>query len=246
MIIVHVPHASRVIPPDARAGIVLSDTELQHELDRMTDSFTDIIATRALAGSGVGARIVAPPVSRLVVDVERFTDGSEPMEAVGMGAIYTRTHEGRVLRERVDTALLERYFHPHAAAMTDAVDRALAEYERAVVIDVHSYPTGRLPYEITAAGAARPEICIGTDEFHTPRWLLDAAEATFAGFDVTLDSPFAGTYAPLKHYGADARVASIMIEIRRDQYMDEDAVALHDGVQRVVEALAGLMRGICT
>lgn len=91
MIILHVPHASRVIPPDARAGIVLSDTELEHELDRMTDSFTDIIATRALAGSGIGARIVAPPVSRLVVDVERFTDGSEPMEAVGMGAIYTRT-----------------------------------------------------------------------------------------------------------------------------------------------------------
>jgi len=241
-IILHVPHASRVIPPDVRADIVLGNAELEHELDRMTDSFTDVIAARALVAPGLYARVVASPVSRLVVDVERFTDGSEPMEAVGMGAIYTRTHDGEVLRESIDNGLLDRYFHPHAAAMTDAVDEALAEHGCAVIIDVHSYPTERLPYEITDADAPRPEICIGTDEFHTPRWLLDAAREAFADFEIGLDSPFAGTYAPLKHYAADGRVASIMIEIRRDQYMDEDAVALRDGVERVVEAVARLMR----
>ena len=106
-IILHVPHASRVVPPDVRAGMVLSDAELEHELDQMTDSFTDVIVARALVASGVDARVVAAPVSRLVVDVERFTDGSEPMEAVGMGAIYTRTHDEQLLRERVDNGLLD-------------------------------------------------------------------------------------------------------------------------------------------
>lgn len=239
MIILHVPHASRAIPPDVRPDIILGDAELEYELDRMTDSFTDVIATRAQAASAVDARVVASAVSRLVVDVERFTDGSEPMEAVGMGAIYTRTHDGQMLREHVDDGLLDRHFHPHAAAMTDAVDEALAEHGRAVIIDIHSYPTERLPYEVV--DAFRPEICVGTDDFHTPPWLLDAVREAFGGFEIGLDSPFAGAYAPLKHYGVDARVASIMIEIRRDQYMDESVVALRDGVERVVEAVARLV-----
>ena len=31
-----------------------------------------------------------------------------------------------------------------------------------------------------------------------------------------LDTPFAGTYVPLPHHRTDARVASLMLEIRRD------------------------------
>ena len=36
------------------------------------------------------------PVSRLVVDPERFI--ADPMECVGMGVVYTRTSNGEVLR----------------------------------------------------------------------------------------------------------------------------------------------------
>ena len=39
--------------------------------------------------------------------------------------------------------------------------------------------------------------------------------------DVALNTPFAGTIVPLKHYGKEPRVNSVMLEIRRDQYMDE-------------------------
>lgn len=237
-IILHVPHASRTIPADARPSIVLTDADLEHELDLMTDSSTDVIAGRAAAATG--ATVVEAAVSRLVVDVERFTDGSEPMEEVGMGPIYTRTHDQRELRESVDPALLDRWFYPHADAVEHAVAAALKSHGRAVVIDVHSYPTHRLPYEMTGDDAPRPEICLGTDPAHTPAWLLEATREAFAGFDVALDSPFAGTYVPLRFYGEHARVASIMIEIRRDQYMDEAAVTPTSGLDRVVASLADL------
>ncbi|WP_062377742.1 N-formylglutamate amidohydrolase [Demequina pelophila] len=239
-IILHVPHASREIPRDARGGIVLSDIGLEHELDMMTDSFTDAIASRAAEASGAPPTIVAAPVSRLVVDVERFTDGSEPMERVGMGPIYTATHDRGVLRERVDRTLLDRYFRPHAQAVEDAATASLGTHGRAVLIDVHSYPTRRLPYEMVEDDALRPEICIGTDALHTPTRLLEAARAAFADYEVALDSPFGGTYVPLRYYGNDARVASIMIEIRRDQYMDEASVRQHDGLSRLADGLAGL------
>ncbi|WP_187329868.1 N-formylglutamate amidohydrolase [Demequina rhizosphaerae] len=241
-VILHVPHASRAVPPEVRSGILLDDATLERELDAMTDSFTDVIASRAAEAAGLEVLVVAAPVSRLVVDVERFTDGSEPMEAVGMGPVYTRTHDQRTLRDAVNPTLLDRYFHPHAQAVEDAVTAALETHGRAVVIDVHSYPTHRLPYEMAANDAPRPEVCLGTDAAHTPPWLLDAAREAVAGFEIGLDAPFAGTYVPLSRYGHDARVASIMIEIRRDQYMDEDAVEPHSGLEAVASALAELCR----
>ena len=70
-----------------------------------------------------------------------------------------------------------------------------------MIIDVHSYPTEPLPYELHGDGP-RPPVCLGTDPFHTPAGLLAAAEDAFAGFGGTgVDSPFAGAYVPLKYYG---------------------------------------------
>jgi N-formylglutamate amidohydrolase len=48
-------------------------------------------------------------------------------------------------------------------------------------------------------------------------------EAAFAaeGMRVLRDSPFAGTFVPSGSYGTDARVHSVMIEVRRGLYMDE-------------------------
>ncbi|WP_062306747.1 N-formylglutamate amidohydrolase [Demequina subtropica] len=243
-VILHVPHASRGIPADVRRGILLDDAALEHELDMMTDSFTDVIAARATEAAGIEALVITAPVSRLVVDVERFVDGSEPMEKVGMGPIYTHTHDQRTLRDTVDAALLDRYFHPHTQAVEDAVTAALEAHGQVVVIDLHSYPTHRLPYEMAEHDAPRPQICLGTDAFHTPAWLLDAARSALDGFEIGLDSPFAGTYVPLRFYGHDARVASIMVEIRRDQYMDESTVRAHDGLEALVGALADLCAGV--
>ncbi len=46
-VIIHVPHSSRVIPDDVRAGILLDDLALERELNAMTDAYTDVIAEDA-------------------------------------------------------------------------------------------------------------------------------------------------------------------------------------------------------
>lgn len=246
-VLLHVPHSARAVPGHVRERILLDDAGLAAELDHMTDSYTDLIAARAAGRTG--AWRFTNRLSRLVVDPERFPDEREEMRAVGMGAVYTRTSHGAPLREpdpRHERALLDAYFEPYAAAMTAAVQDRLEATGRAVVIDVHSYPGAPLPYELHGDGP-RPAVCLGTDAFHTPAWLLDAAREAFAPCgEVGLDSPFAGTYVPLKHYGEVREVSALMVEIRRDGYMREPGGAPGEGLDRFGDALAALVAAVGT
>ncbi|MFE7750589.1 N-formylglutamate amidohydrolase [Streptomyces sp. NPDC057428] len=242
-VLLHVPHSSRAVPADVREGISLDDEALEAELDHITDSHTAELAALAVASCAVPPWRFVNDLSRLVVDPERFPDEREEMLAVGMGAVYTHTsHRERLRPPGTSTQpLLDRFFHPYAQAMTAAVDGRLAATGRAVVIDVHSYPTTPLPYELHGTGP-RPPVCLGTDRFHTPPELLARAEAAFAGFGGTgLNSPFPGTYVPLRHYGTDRRVDALMIEIRRDLYMSEPGGPAGPGLAALATSLTELV-----
>jgi N-formylglutamate amidohydrolase len=181
-VILHVPHSAREIPADVRAGIVLDDDALERELDHIVDAHTALIAGAASELSAVTPWRFVNRLSRLVVDPERFPDEREEMLAVGMGAVYTRTtHRERLRPTGTDPEpLLARYFRPYADAMTEAVAERLAAAGRAVIVDVHSYPTRALPYELHGHGP-RPPVCLGTDTFHTPPELLAAARRPSRG-----------------------------------------------------------------
>ncbi|WP_225800843.1 N-formylglutamate amidohydrolase [Streptomyces sp. NK15101] len=245
-VLLHVPHSSREVPAEVRAGILLGDGELEHELDHITDSHTAEIAAVAAATARATPWRFVNGLSRLVVDPERFPDEREEMLSVGMGAVYTRTTHRATLRPAgFDPGpLLDRYFVPYARAMTRAVAERLAVAGRVVIVDVHSYPTERLPYELHGDGP-RPPVCLGTDAFHTPPALLDAAREAFGGFGgVGTDSPFAGTYVPLEYYGRDPRVSALMVEIRRDLYMSEPGGPAGPGVEALGTALAALVDAV--
>jgi N-formylglutamate amidohydrolase len=222
-VLLHVPHASTVIPSWVRERILLDDRALARELAAMTDARTDGIAEVAADAAQLRPWRFVNRLSRLVIDPERFTEpGAEEMEAVGMGAVYTATHDRRTLRrddpEHHDE-LLSRFFEPYAGALADVVDERLTTTGSAVVIDVHSYPEVALPYELHP-DLDRSQICLGVDSAHTPEWLVTAAREAFAGWATAVNAPFAGTYVPTRHFARDFRVASIMIEIRRDLYLD--------------------------
>ncbi|MFC9063140.1 N-formylglutamate amidohydrolase, partial [Streptomyces sp. NPDC057074] len=161
-------------------------------------------------------------------------------------AVYTRTSHREVLRAAGTDPrpLVERYFRPYARAMTDAVADRLAATGRAVVIDVHSYPTEPLPYELHGEGP-RPAVCLGTDPFHTPPGLLAAARAAFEPCGETgLDSPFGGTYVPLDFYERRPEVHALMVEIRRDTYMTEPGGPAGPGLTRLARSLAALVDAV--
>lgn len=227
-VVVHVPHASVVIPEDLRASFRLSPSELARELLAMTDLHTDEI----FALPDDEARSVVFPFSRLVVDPERFADdAAEPMAAKGLGVFYTRTSDGRVLRihgarSNGERARLWALYHAHHAAFATAVSCALEDHGKCLVVDAHSFPSRPLPYEDDPR-RDRPEICIGTDPTHTPTLLRETAVDAFEGegFTVAVDRPFTGAIVPREHYGREPRVMSVMIEVNRALYMNENSGA---------------------
>ena len=98
-------------------------------------------------------KIIVFPVSRLVVDPERFSeDPQEPMSQVGMGVTYTRGSLRQPLREQLTKAkhqeLLERYYIPDHQKLTEAVEESLFANDHCLIIDGHSFPPLPLPYEL--------------------------------------------------------------------------------------------------
>lgn len=248
-VLVHVPHAGLAIPADVRAGLVLDDAELARELLRMTDHGT---AELAQGLGDLGATLLVNHLSRLVVDVERYPDPrEESMERVGMGAVYTRTSQLAPLRDddpaRIGAAradLAERFHAPWHAALTEEVARLLTRHGCCTIVDLHSYPSRALPYELSP-GTPRPEVCIGTDPRATPEALARRAEEVLAdhGFATARDTPFSGAMTSAMFAG-NPSVASVMIEVRRDVVVDEATGAPHAGLADLRGALAELVAGL--
>ena len=201
------------------------------------------------AGLKNSVTIIKNKNSRLVVDPERFRDDAmEIMSRVGMGAVYFSTCEGKPLRQLSDDGrarLLRKYFDPYHEHIDAVTADVLAEHRRCLIVDLHSFPSKPLPYE-TDPNAVRPDICIGTDDFHTPQYLTTLAEKHFTEADCTVafNTPFGGTFVPGRFYRKDKRVSSIMIEINRSLYMDEKTgsktknfARIKTGFQKFIEKL---------
>jgi N-formylglutamate amidohydrolase len=218
--VIHIPHASVTIPADMRATLTLTDAELENELLLMTDRYTDELFE---VDTPDVIRIVFP-FSRLIVDPERFLDDDdEPMAAVGMGAVYMRTSGGNCLRDEDfpdRQKLIDRFYVPHHTRLTETVEAALAAWGRCLLLDCHSFSSIPLPHELDQQ-LERPDICIGTDDYHTSPWLLDLAMSTVEsqGLSVEVNRPFSGTLIPLPFFRKDKRVAGLMIEVNRKLYM---------------------------
>lgn len=167
--------------------------------------------------------------------------------------MYTRYCDGTALRAPgTDTrTLIDSVYTPYAAAMTTLTQDRLDATGRAVIIDVHSYP--QQPSAFEDPTLRRPEICIGTDAFHTPDWVQAAALHTFTrlGYTVVFDEPYGGCYVPLPMYRTDPRVIAIMVEIRRDLYMrwdtEQQQLSPMDGpLTGLGEAIGALARDLTT
>lgn len=184
-------------------------------------------------------------VSRLLVDIEKLDDGTEELLASGMGPFYTKTAYGddiyatttdgsKTLLPSSDETLRQAIYDGYAHTMEPLVRHIVDRYGFCLIVDLHSYSRDKLPYELHG-DKERPCVCIGHNgdersrriadgimrnvgDYLDDRWSLRSTdgigdERPFA----KVNEPFSGSYVPLGLLG-DERVASVMLEVRKDMY----------------------------
>lgn len=218
-LILNIPHASTWIPEDCFAKDSEEYRILKEDQLNMTDWYTD-----ELFVNGIGIPVIAP-VSRMVCDTERFReDAEEPMSRIGMGVCYKTTSD---LKQRIKITdehrehVLKDYYDPYHRTLELTVDRANNTRGHVFIMDCHSFSPVPLLYEKDKR-PNRPDICIGTDWYHTPGQIGPWACAFFRrrGYRVSMDRPYSGSIVPMKYYHKD-RVLSLMVEVNRKLYLKE-------------------------
>lgn len=224
-LIVHVPHASTYIPDEMMSQYLLSSRDVREEAIVSADLYTDILAESAWPE----AKIVCAEVSRIVIDVERYSnDADEVMSQVGRGMIYSATHDGRPLRraisDEVRESLKEKWYDSHWKKLRSLTNNA-------TLIDLHSYPF--VPWKVEQNQLSyRPEIDLGVDTRLTPNSWVENLKSHFEshGYSVGINTPYKGVI------DAGSKFA-VMIEIRRDSLGSPADVKIW---QRIVEAMSSI------
>ncbi len=222
-VILNIPHSSTYIPKKFSKDFLVDKTVLQQETFELADLYTKELFKPLIKNFGG----IVSEISRLIVDIERFEDDNlEYMSRVGMGVLYEKSTSGIIIRsldEMQKKQLLELLYYPYHQNFEKMVNDSLAKFHTCIILDCHSFPSEPRPYELNQE-QNRPDICLGIDSFHTPKKLLQIFKQNLDTTDFTFkeNNPFSGTLVPMKHYRTNKKVCSIMIEVNRNLYMDQN------------------------
>jgi N-formylglutamate deformylase len=238
-LVLHIPHSSTEIP--LIDGYVSTQDELQQEIIKLTDWYTD-----DLFDSQVDDKIVAP-FSRIFCDVERFADDElEVMYKFGMGVLYEKCDDGnqlRIVTPELKEEVLINYYWLHHKQLSNAVKNSLKQTGSCLILDCHSFPSFPLTRALSQI-SERPDFNIGTDSFHTPKSIIQASVDYFEskGFTLGIDTPYSGSIVPMEYYKKESKVISIMLEVNRRLYLNEPTNEKSEGYQRTKEIVQGYIK----
>ncbi len=217
--VIHLPHSQVEIPQEYRADYLLSDEELEDNIYQYADYKTDELYKSFLENCDS----VINPHSRLFMDPERFFDDEKESMQVkhGLGWFYENAIlEKKPLRVKTHKDEIAKYYDAHHNKLTSLVEKKLELYDACTIIDCHSFSNER--YWFHDKSVELPDICIGYDEFHKDEQLVKVILDLFKDYNITINTPYAGSLVPNKFYMKDSRVKSVMIEINKKLYLESD------------------------
>ena len=215
-IVLNIPHAGV-----RGLGSIKCDNKvnLLAEVRKWTDWYTDLIF---IPEKNDRIKHIIADYSRFAVDVERLLD--DPLKKKGQGIIYTKYNgQQRYVDEKEKTRLMAYYY--------DYMDRLKSMLsEHSLLIDCHSFPSDM----------SDVDICIGYNEdWSKPTdFVIDLVVESFKqhGYKMGINAPFSNAIAPETGYTYN----SIMIELNKRVYLNEQTLDFNDNAPKLREQLASL------
>jgi len=241
--LIHLPHSGRDILSHYMSDYFLAADELKENIDQYCDLYTDELFGDLFEHFGG----VKSNHSRLFFDPERFgDDGAEPMHKkhrLGWfyeNAILTK----KPLRKLDNKANIRAYYDAHHKELNRKTAEKLSLYGRCSVIDCHSFSNER--YWFHDANLALPDICIGFEDNHVDKELVAIIQKEFEGYDIGINTPYAGALVPTDYWGKDFRVKSVMIEINKRLYLEPDNITKSKDFETIKEKLNNILQILIT
>jgi len=252
-VVVSVPHAGRLYPPE-----ILDAARVDRaHLERLEDSWCDLIASGA---ADAGATVVHALWARAVADLNRGEGQMAPgevamplraqfsapgrKERAGLGVVPTRLADcGPLWKRPIDGAALEwrlESFHrPYQTALAVALTAARQKYGHAILIDLHSMPS--IPIGQPGHGA---RIIVG-DRFGETAgdWLIDLIIASAERLiePVARNQPYAGGHIIRTHGRPAEAIHAVQIEIDRSLYLTPERLPDAARIARLAGWFANLV-----
>ncbi|SER43377.1 N-formylglutamate amidohydrolase [Faunimonas pinastri] len=251
------PHSGSFYPEAFLAASCLDRQSIRRSEDFMVD---------ALFGSvgALGAPLMRAVYPRAYLDVNRepyeldprmFSDRLPPFANVrslrvagGLGTIPRIVSDTAPIYRsplRVEEAMarIRDIYHPYHEALSGLLLETHETFGQAVLIDCHSMPS----HLKGVSARSRPDFVLG-DRFGTscmPELTEAAVQFLVAqGYNVARNKPYAGGFIT-EHYGRPyGGLHTLQIEVNRALYMDEAALAPHEGFDDLRANLEGLAQAL--
>jgi N-formylglutamate amidohydrolase len=253
-VIVDVPHAGRVYPPD----FVESSRLSAHALRRSEDAYVDLLFDSAPRS---GATLLKAHFPRAYLDVNRepyeldpkmfdgrlpgFVNSRSLRVAGGLGTVPRVVGDGQdIYRGRipVEDALMriDRYYRPYHQVLRRLVQGARHAFGACVLVDAHSMPSTSMDRD----GLARADVILG-DRYGSSAapWIMDELEMALnqAGLSSLRNRPYAGGFITESYGDPKSGLHAVQIEINRALYMDERTLVPHEGFEKLQAVIAQTM-----
>lgn len=254
------PHSGSDYPADFVAGARLDPLSLRRSEDAFVDELFD-------ATPAHGAPLIKALFPRAYVDVNReaweldpamfdgplpaYVNIASPRVGAGLGTVARVVSSGaEIYREKLSfdatRVRIELHYMPYHAALEALVADSVERQGRALLVDCHSMPSVGGPMD-RDPGRRRLDFVLG-DCFGAAcaPVVTETAEAVLKrmGYAVGRNDPYAGGFIT-RHYGVPRRGRhALQIEINRQLYMDEAAIARASGFQSLRADLVKLVAAL--
>jgi len=238
-VIFHAPHEGNCFPTELMDSVIVHHSEFFSYHNKMSDT-----GVLQFIPKYEPSETVAFGISRLLCDVERFTDGTEVMEKFGMGYCYEKAYDGTTIKSISDELknMTYKYYFAHHKKLDEIVEQ---HPQGVLMFDIHSFSKEIIVNEEVSMRIKMPDICLGYDRSFCSQELIDVAKSCFEafGFYVEENYPYSGSLIPNIVLKGKTKTfcESIMLEINKEIYLKnnevDEAVAskIRNAISRIID-----------